>query len=81
MDIRRRYVKGPYKNFNLCAEDWGYGLFYKKKPRQVAIDLIHSVFGDDVDDKYFIYWVRKYNGPNNLQDMIKVYMKEAVSYY
>ncbi len=78
MDIQRVYRRGPYPKFVLCGEYWDYGLFRTRKPKQVAIDIIHDRFGDDVGDKFFLYWVRTYRGHNNLQDIVEVYYKKKL---
>ena len=75
MVLQQTYRKGPHKGFAFCGEDYGYNLFTNKKPKQLAKEIIHSVFGDGVENMQFLYWVRRYYGPNNLQDAIEIYYK------
>ena len=80
MKITRVYRKGPYNRFHFCGEEWGYGLFRDRKPKDVAKQIIRDMFGDDTENKIFLYWVRVYRGRNSLQDMVEVYYQDYKNY-
>lgn len=73
----KRSTKVPSRDWWYCGEDYGYGLFKKEKPKDVAIRLIKTVFADkDISNMCFVYVPRYYRGGNNLQDSIDVYYRE-----
>ena len=73
----KRTARVPSYGWRLCGEDYGYGLFKKEKPKDVAIRLINTVFADkDISNMRFVYVPRYYRGGNNLQDSIDVYYRE-----
>lgn len=62
--------------WSFCGDDYGYNLFYDKKPKEVAMNIIHQVFnGQDIDNMQFAYKPFYYKGKNNLQDRIEVYYR------
>ena len=64
------------KYWTFCGNDCGYGLFQGKKPKEVAISIIHQVFNEqEIDNKQFAYKPSYYRGQNNLQDRIDVYYR------
>lgn len=79
MDISRK--SGRYdlnmRYWKLCGDDYGYGLFKNKKPKEVAINIIRQVFNEqDIDNMQFAYKPYYHRGKNNLQDRIEVYYRK-----
>lgn len=70
----RCYVSDKISILSFCGEDYGYGMFKNKKPKEIAIELINQVFKpEEQKDKLFVYKATYYRGINNLQDRINVY--------
>lgn len=60
-----------------CGEDYGYGMFKTRRPKEVAKAIIEAVFaGKDIENYVFIYIPHYYRGKNNLQDRIEVYYRK-----
>jgi hypothetical protein len=78
INIERREKFTPGATWKLCGEDYGYGLFKSKSPRDYAVFLVHIVFTDEqIKTKAFIYVPHVYRGRQSLMDTIEIYCKET----
>ena len=74
----KKYHYGtPLTNgYNFCAEDYGYGMFKSKHPKDIAKLIIHHIFTEEeINEKEFVYIPHYYRGHNSLMDRLIIYYK------
>lgn len=77
IDIRR-VEKYPGPIWRICGQYADYGLFSTKKPKELAIRLIHDVFTDEeIATKRFVYYCYKYRGRQSMKDEIVVFWQRT----
>lgn len=75
----RRIEHSPDMSWKLCGDDYDYKLFSNKKPRELALEIINTVFNEEeIKNKRFLYLPYTYRGKQSLMDNITVYYKEKV---
>lgn len=75
MKVRRiSSTKELGRGWQFIAEDYDYGLFEDKKPKEVALELIRMALGDKCEKYDFAYVAKRYRGHQSMKDTIDVYI-------